>query len=75
VKLSREKLISGEGPVARCAQDDIRLSVEKECSKEVKVRGRTSSGGRVAVNIQREESFKVSQNQQKNIHPGGLGSF
>jgi hypothetical protein len=32
-----------------------------------------SLGGRVARNIEREDSFEVSQNQQREIHPGGIG--
>jgi hypothetical protein len=44
-------------------------------SKEVKVRGGTSSGGRITSNLQREESFKVSRDQRVRSVQEALGSF
>jgi hypothetical protein len=60
--LSTEKLSCGGGPVARHAQAEIRLSVEesilrRKSSEKNKLRRRERTR-----NIQREESFKVSQN-------------
>jgi hypothetical protein len=50
----------------------FRLSVEEHILRRKSSRG-TSSGGRVTRNIQREESFKVSQELSSKIHPGWIG--
>jgi hypothetical protein len=57
-----EKLSHGGGPVARRAQDEIRLSVEESTLRRKKLEKEQISGGRVERNIQREDPFKVSQN-------------
>jgi hypothetical protein len=71
--LSTEWLDFRGEPVARHAQAEIRLSVERSILRRQEFERRTSSGGRTVRNIQRKESFEVSQNQQREIHPGGIG--
>jgi hypothetical protein len=44
-------------------EEDLSQGVPESVLKNKESQGKTSSGGRATRNIQREEPFKVSQNQ------------
>jgi hypothetical protein len=54
-------------------KDGIRLSVKRNILRRQEFEEEQVSGGRVARNIQKKDSFEVSQNYPSEICLGGIG--